>query len=701
MGTVGYMSPEQVRGKNLDHRSDIFSFGVILYEMLRGRRTFTGESAVEVMNAILKEEPEELTETNTKISPQLEKIVRRCLEKKAERRFQSTSDLGFALEALATPSSSGSGLTTAASAAVADTKKSIWQARLPWVLAGAMTVIAAVAVALMFLNRSSTADRAIWLSFSPPPNLAFSDKQNDWAVISPDGQKIAFTAFSADGKSMLYVSELNSRDARLLPGSENALEPFWSPDSRSIAFGSQGKLKRVEISGGNSKALCDAARMTGGAWSKNGVIVFGPDYGQPLFQVPAAGGEPKQVTFQEEGEGAHRYANFLPDGKHFLFTRSGGTRGLWVGSLDSQDLKQIMPESSYAVYSSGQLVYVRNQVLVAQTFDAGSFQLSGDAVPIVTGVEIIANGQVRFSVSENGVLIFQGKWEREYQLVWFDREGKQVGAIGDPALVGVGYEPRLSPDGKRIVMKRDRGIWVTDLNGQNGIRLEPGQMPVWSPDSNRVAFAAGIQGRAGIFERAANGVGEPELLLSGSVFPKAWTLDRRFLIYMHRGVKTRGDIWVLPRFGDAKEFPILNSASDELEPEISRDGRWLAYISDESGSYEIYVQSLTAEGRVGSVRKRISTSGGLVPNWSRDGKELFYVAGDGQMMSVAVNTTGAEFEYSPPKALFKTRMLDDASVFHEFDVSPDGQRFLIGTMIGEQKAAPPTVILNWPANVKK
>jgi hypothetical protein len=371
------------------------------------------------------------------------------------------------------------------------------------------------------------------------------------------------------------------------------------------------------------------------------------------------------------------------------------------GSLDSQDLKQIMPESSYAVYSSGLLVYVRNQVLVAQTFDAGSFQLSGDAAPIVTDVEILAGGQVRFSVSENGVLVFQGKWEREYQLVWFDREGKQVGAIGDPAFVGVGYEPRLSPDGKRIVMKRDGGIWVTDLNGQNGIRLGPGQLPVWSPDGSRVAFMTGIQGRAGIYERAANGVGEPELLLSGTVYPKAWTLDGRFLIYMHRGVRTRTDVWALPRFGDAKEFPILNSASDEHEPEPSPDGRWLAYISDETGSYEIYVQSLTTEGKVGSVRKRISTSGGIVPNWSPDGKELFYVAGDGQMMSVAVKTSGTEFEYSPPKALFKTRMLADASVFHEFDVSLDGQRFLIGTLIGDPKAPPPTVILNWTAELKK
>jgi serine/threonine protein kinase len=699
MGTVGYMSPEQVRGDKSDHRSDIFSFGAILHEMITGRRAFRRDTMAETMTAILREEPEELSATNPNINPALERIVNRCLEKKPERRFHSAHDLSFALESLSAPtSSSGSGLATAASAALEKTKRSVWRDRLPWIVAGAMTVIAAI-VFLMYLSRSSTPERAIWLSFTPPQSLAFNDKKNDFAVISPDGQKMAFTAFSADGKSMLYVSDLNSHDTKLLPGTDNAIEPFWSPDSRSIAFGSMGKLKKTDISGGNSQILCDAARMTGGAWSTKGVIVFGPDYGSALFQVPSTGGKPKPVTVQaaDGSEGTHRHPNLLPDGKHFLFVRNGGT---WAASLDSQDVKQILPEQSNALYSLGMLIYVRNQVLVAQAFNASSLQLSGDAVPIVTGVVINATGQVRFSVSENGILVWQGKWERKYQLVWFDREGKQTAAIGDPVLGALGQEPRISPDGKRMVVKRDGGIWVSDNNGQNGIRLGGGQLPAWSPDGSRIAFS-GNQGRGpGIYERVANGVGEPVLLLAGTVFPKGWSPDRRFLIFMRRGVKTRGDIFVLPRFGDGKEFPLINSEADELEPELSPDGHWLAYISDESGSYEIYVQSFTTEGKVGSDRKRISTNGGIVPNWSRDGKELFYVAGDGQMMSVAVKSSGSELEFSPPKALFKTRMLADASVFHEFDVSPDGQNFLVGTVIGEPTAPPPTVILNWTAALK-
>ncbi len=712
MGTMGYMSPEQLKGQHVDHCSDIFSFGAILYEMLSGKRAFRGDSMAETMSAILREDPPDLSETNKTVSPALERVVRHCLEKNPAERFHSARDLAFAIESLSGAAmSSGPTLTMAAAAIPTENHvassglRLFTDARLAWIVAAVFALGLLTTVFAYFNRPTSSGNRAIWLSFAPPPNLAFNDRKYDFVIISPDGQKMAFTGYSPDGKSMLYVSELNSPEANLLPGTDGALEPFWSPDSRSIAFGSQGKLKRAEVSGGNSQILCDATRLTGGAWSKTGVIVFGPDYGSPLFQVVATGGEPKQVTFKEAdgSDGGHRHPNFLPDGKHFLFYRGGPrTTGTWVGSLDSQELKQVLPEDSNAVYSAGYLLYVRNQVLVAQTFDADSFKLSGDVVPIVTGAVINATGQVRFSASEKGVMVWQGKWEREYQLVWFDREGKQTGALANPSLISVGYEPRFSPDGKRIVMKRDGGIWVTDLNGENGIRLGSGQLPVWSTDGRNVAFTSVIPGiGGGIFQKASNGVGEQELILGGTVFGKAWSPDGRFLIFMRRGVKTRGDVWVLPRFGDAKEFPLLASAADELEPELSPDSRWVAYISDESGTYEIYVQSFTAEGKLGSDRKRVSTKGGVVPNWSRDGKELFYVAGDGLMMSVSVKTSGTEFESSSPKALFKTRMLADASFFHEFDVSPDGQRFLIGTRIGDPKSPPPTVILNWMSNLKK
>ncbi len=702
MGTVGYMSPEQLKGQAVDHRSDIFSFGAILYEMLSGKRAFRGESMAETMSAILREDPPDLSETNKTVSPALERVVRHCLEKNPAERFHSARDLAFAIESLS-GSAIGSGQTITmpevTTEDVVTTSFVRWftNARMAWVVAALFALLAATGFGLWRFNRSSTSDRATWLAFAPPPRLAFNDKEYDYAVISPDGQKIAFTAYSPEGRNMLYVADLNSPESKPLSGTTDTLEPFWSPDSKSIAFGSQGKLKRVDIAGGNSKVICDAARMTGGGWSKSGVIVFGPDYGQPLFKVPADGGNPEQVTFADEVGLGHRYPNFLPDGKHFVFS---SRKGISVASIDSRDVKQVAPENSVAIYTDGQLLYVHNQVLVAQKFDADRMQLSGEAAPIATGSVINATGQVRLSVSETGVLIFQSEWEREYQLIWFDREGKQVGSIGKPELLRLGLEPHISPDGKRLVFKRD-GIWTSDLNGENAIKMGPGQLPAWYPDSSRVVFQTAIQGKVGIFERAANGVGDPALLLEGVVFPKAWSPDGRFLIYMYRGVKTRGDVWVLPRFGDGKPFPILSGVADELEPELSPDGKWVAYISDESGSYEIYVQSFTADGKLGAEKKRISTNGGIVPNWRSDGKELFYVDKEGQLIAVAVNTSGGQFQTGTPTALFKTRMFADASVFHEFAVAHDGQRFLVGTLIGETKSPQPTVILNWPAALKK
>jgi len=705
MGTVGYMSPEQVRGQDVDHRSDIFSFGMILYEMLSGRRAFSGASAADVMSAILKEEPPDLSEANGKISPALDKIVRRCLEKKPERRFQSTSDLGFALEALST-SSSGSSLTSAASAAVAEPKTSAWGVRLPWIVAGAFALIAAVSLGLAYFNRSSANERAIRLSFEPPANLSFNDAQADAAVVSPDGQKIAFSAMSADGKYMLYVRDLNSTEAQALPGSDLPLAPFWSPDSQSIAYGSLGKLKRSDLLGGNAQALADAPRLVAGAWSKSGDIIFTPDYGAVIFQVSAKGGEPKQVTFQAEtGDGMHSTGTFLPDGRRFLFNRgvpSMDLRGLWMGSLDSKEIKRIIPEGPTVRFAPPDwLIMVRNQVLVAQQFDLSALELKGDPMPIMTQTDNAARAPARFSVSDNGVLVWQGEWKREYQLLWLDRQGKQVGAIGQPAFVTSGQEPRLSPDGKRLALKRD-GIWVTDLAGENGIKIGGSQLPTWSPDSSRIAYNGFFEGvGAGILERSANGVGDPQLLLPGVAFPKVWTPDGRFLLYMQRGPKTRSDIWALPSFGDHKPIVLLNSRADENTPLISPNGRWIAYLSDESGYWELYVQSFTFEGKLGSDRKRISANGAISPVWSGDGKELFFISRDRQMMATAVKTDGAEFEFTPPVALFKTRTVYAYGAFQEFDVTPDRQRFLVGTLIGEPKSANPTVILNWTAALKK
>ncbi len=535
------------------------------------------------------------------------------------------------------------------------------------------------------------------LSFNPPPELAFNDGIADSAVISPDGKKLAFTATGADGKMMLYVRQLDSSDVKPLPGSENALEPFWSPDSRSIAYGANGKLKRSDLTGGNAQVLCDAARIVGGSWNKDGLIIFAPDYRSDLVQVSGKGGEPKPVVLKFDDQTSEiRYPYFLPDGRHFIFRRAN--KGTWVGSLDQPEPKLLFPEATPCVYASGWLVFIRNDALVAQAFDAGKLALSGEPIPIITG-QTNETGNKRFSVSDNGVLVWLGAWQKDYQLVWFDREGKQTGVIDAPMKVRIGADPNISPDGKRVVLKREQNLWVMDLEKGTGLRITPtfAQSPVWSPDGSRIVYSAG----PGMTVKAANGIGDEELLLSGANFPSAWSPDGRFIIYEHRGVKTRFDMWVFPMFGDRKEYPLSNSQFDEQTPQFSPDGRWLAYSSDDTGNYEIYVQSFSADGKLGSDKKRISTSGGKFPIWRHDRSELFYIAADGSVMASSVKTDGGEFQFSAPKALFKTHMLSLIFNFHEFDVSPDGQRFLIGTRIGEPTAAPPTVILNWTALVKK
>jgi Tol biopolymer transport system component len=363
-----------------------------------------------------------------------------------------------------------------------------------------------------------------------------------------------------------------------------------------------------------------------------------------------------------------------------------------------------LPEGSAFVYAAdGWLIIVRNDALVALPFDVAKLSVTGEPIPIIAGdTNVRVTGPRRFSVSDNGTLVWQGGWMREYQLTWFDREGKQAGLIGDPESVSSGLDPHISPDGKRLVIKRSAGVqtlWVIDLEKNTPIRVTAdfGQLPVWSPDGRTLAFS----GNGGLSLKAASGLGDAEAIWPGTNFPFAWSPDGRYIIFLRRGVKTRMDMYALSMTDERKETLLLNSAFDEQSPQISPDGKWLAYAADDTGRYEIYVQAFI-DGKLGADRKIISTTGGIMPVWRRDGTEVFFVAGDGQMMVSSLKTSGSEFEFGTPKALFKTNTLGSlGATAHEFDVSPDGQRFLIGTLIGNTKSPPPTVILNWPALVRK
>lgn len=697
LGTIPYMSPEQIQGMPADQRSDIFAFGAMLFEMATGKRAFDGKSQASVVGAILANDPPPIRSIISARPPELERLVRACLQKDPDERFQTIHDVKLRLIEIAeTPAAANSQSTR------------LGRRALVWVLAGAALLVMGTAAAMYSVHPSSTP--LLRLAFAAPPGLDFNEVYPDSANISPDGQKIAFSASTPDGKWNLWVRRLDSDELQQIPGSTNPLEPFWSPDSRSIAFGSEGKLKIADLSGGAAQPICDAARMTGGSWGRNGTIVFGSDYGSVLYQIPATGGQPKPAT-QKLAEGpdyGHTSPWFLPDGKHFLYriNINSAPQGVWVGSVDSLDRKQLLRDNTVAIYAQGYLIFVRSRALVAQEFDVRTLELKGEAAPLIAK-DAATNqngGGARFSVSDNGTLLWQGVWNARYQLRWFDRAGKILGNIGEPILVGSGEEPHLSPDGKRLLVKRDNNIWVLDLVRGTEIRLTSqfSQLPLWMADGKHVIYQASAQGvKRGIMLASPTGVGEGELVAEGVKFPTDASPDGRYIVYMMRGEKTRLDVWALQLFGDHKEYPLLNSSFDERETQFSPDGHWLAYVSDESGNYEIYVRPFTADGKLGDDKKRVSINGGYQPVWNPNGKELFYRSADDHMMTVPISRKGEQLELGAPQALFQAKGLSHYGISHEYDVSPDGQKFLIGVALNDTHNPAPTVILNWQAALKK
>jgi hypothetical protein len=463
MGTVGYMSPEQVKGRAVDHRSDIFSFGAILYEMLSGRRAFHGESAAETMSAILKEDPPDLSETNQRISPALERLVNHCLEKNPEARFHSARDLAFALEALSgsTPISAQ----TMALSALAP--RGLTRRELILGSIAAVAVIAVVALVFSYFRRAPTEARAVRLFINPPEKTGFGS-----FAISPNGLRLAFVTTDASGKSFLWIRPLDSITAQPVSGTEEATLPFWSPDSRFIGFFAGGKLKKVEVTGGTVQTLCNAAVPRGATWNRDGVILFVPSPNEPIYQVSAAGGEPKLLTQLNplNQEASHRWPFFLPDGRHFLYSVLGGpqSQGIYLTSLDGKENRRLLnaPNSVVAYAAPGYLLFRREATLMAQAFDADRLQLSGEPFPVAEQIGYdVASFQTFFSVSQTGVLVYSGGSYGNSQLTWIDRGGggKEIGLVGGP---GNFIRPWLSPDGKRVAVdgvdpQGNRDLWLS------------------------------------------------------------------------------------------------------------------------------------------------------------------------------------------------------------------------------------------------
>ena len=703
MGTVGYMSPEQVRGKSVDHRSDIFSFGTILYEMLSGHRAFHGESAADTMSAILKEDPPELSDTNKSISPALERLVNHCLEKNPEARFHSARDLAFALEAL-----SGSSPTSAQTTAIASfTPRRMTRRELILASVAAVAVLAAVVMTALYFRRAPTEAHAVRFPISPPEKTGF----NSFAI-SPDGLRLAFVATDASGKNLLWVRPLDSINAQQLPGTEEATSPFWSPDSRFIGFFTAGKLKKIEVTSGTVQTLCNAVVPRGGTWSRDGVIVFAPTPNDPLYQVSVAGGEPTPLTKLDPSrqEASHRWPYFLPDGHHLLYSLSGGpqSQGIYVTSLDGKDSRRLINvgNSIVAFASPGYLLFRREATLMAQAFDPDKLYLSGEPFPVAEQVGYdVASFQSFFSVSQTGVLVYSSGSTGKTQLTWIDRAGKEVGLVDQPRSF---VRPSLSPDGKRVVvdgvdLQANRDVWIIELASGNQTRFtfDPGTdiFAIWSPDGSRIVFASDREGPRNLYQKSASGAGKEELLLKTGLntFPMDWSADGKFILYVASDPKTKLDTWVLPLFGDQKPFPFLQTEANERNAKFSPNGRWIAYTSDESGINQIYVQSFPDSGG----KRQVSTNGGYHLAWRSDGKEFFYISSDKKIMAVDVKTDGPTFEVGTPKALFEVRVPSFNSAQAQFAVAADGQKFLVANTAGEITSAPINVVLNWTADLKR
>jgi eukaryotic-like serine/threonine-protein kinase len=702
LGTFQYMAPEQLEGKEADHRSDIFAFGAVVYEMATGKKAFTGKSQASLISAIMASEPPSISTTQPMSPPGLDRVVKTCLAKDPDDRWQTAHDVMLELKWIVE-----GGSQTGAPAAAPALRKN--RERLAWIAAAllGLGLLVSLPFTLAHFGHGPVDVRALRFDVPLPEKATLGS-----IALSPDGQRLAFVAADSLGKGVLYLRPLDSLNTQPLPGTDGASHPFWSPDSRFIGFFAQGKLKKIEAAGGPPQALCNAPQGRGGTWNRDGVIVFAPNPVDGLYRVSAAGGEPSPLTTPDQSrqETSDRWPQFLPDGRSFLyFTLSGApaTQGIYAGSLDSKETKRLLGTDSSAVYASpGYLLFRREGTLMAQAFDPKKLNLTGEPFSIA---EHVGAGPyyTYLTISENGVLAYHSGDPAKTQLVWFDRGGKQLGVIGSP---GDYFDPALSPDGKRIAFDSidpqtsNRDLWVLELTRGTTSRLtvDPAGdwFPVWSPDSSRIVFSSGRGGIYDLYQKAASGAGSDGLLLksSNSKFPIDWSMDGRFILYDSYDAKSKADIWVLPLEGDRQPFPFLQTEFNEQQARFSPNGKWVAYTSDESGTTQVYVQSFPISGS----KWQVSTGGGDQPRWWRDGQELFYLAADGKLMTVAVKAETV-FEAGITKPLFEMHSPTVAGIpfQNSYAVTADGQRFLVRSAMEQTTSTAITVLVNWTAELKR
>ncbi len=697
LGTAAYMSPEQAKGKPADRRADIWAFGVVFYEMLAGGQTFSGETAAETLASVLKETIS-YDRLPADTPPAIRALLKRCLERDLRKRLQAIGEARILLE----------GPMEAGGAPEVPQQVEVRTSRAPWAIAGVLALALAGLAAWTWWPRPKPVEvGAVRFTVAPPEGTTLPGRFQfaTQFSVSPDGRYVAFIADEDKRGSSLWVRALGSLSAQKLDRTDNAVFPFWSPDSQTIAFFADGKLKRIPVSGGSPLTICDAPNPDGGTWNREGVIVFAPDTNGPLLRVPAAGGVSTPVTTLDktQQETAHIWPQFLPDGQRFLYWTRGGKGGIYVQSLGSSQRTFLLATPGRAAFASGFLLFLRDNTLLAQHLDLKSLRLEGEPVSVAEDIRSGGgNGRNGFAVSENGVLAYRaGGSGGNVQLSWYTREGKAAGT----ALPAGDYgQIELSPDDKRLVVERAPGggpsdLWLLDLATGVFSRLTSGpnseQEPLWSPDSQSVIYTVPDGKEPGI-RKVVIGAADTRVFADGKAnFLDDWSRDGKLLVFHTQG---GNDISVLPLSGDRKPQVVFRTTFQKDQVRLSPDGRWVAYMSLESGQPEVYLAAFPSF----TDRRQVSAGGGLMPRWRKDGRELYYVSLDRKVMAVEVKA-GSTLETGAVKPLFQPQGgMGISTASYSWAVTGDGQKFLITERAGAANAGaiePINIVIDWPAGL--
>jgi serine/threonine protein kinase len=702
LGTAAYMSPEQAAGVSADRRADIWAFGVVLWEMLTGHKLFEGETVSHVLASVLKDDVD-LGELPAETPPKLRDLIARCLRKKPKQRLQAIGDARIVLEEpLDHPEEAR--LAGAESLSVA-TAPPRWRRILPW----AVAAVLAIAFAAAMWSVAGRESQVIAATVAPAEgtDIHLNPASPGPAAVSPDGLSIAYSARDADGEVLLYMRRIDAPQAQAFSDTQNAAYPFWSPDSRWIAFFNRadGTMKKIDTRGGPPITLCRAPNGKGGTWNDDGVIVFAPDASGPLMRVPSAGGEPTNVTeVDPDRHNSNRHPRFLPDGRHVIFLARGITppqSTLMTVDLESGVTTDVMPLVTQAEYADGNLLFVRERALMARPFDPDSLEFTGEAVPVAEGVLVVSGASMAaFSASQTGILSYiTGKADMQAELEWRDRSGKIEGTVGDPS----SYRSLvISPDDRMaavLVVDMTIGtddIWIFDLerNLRSRFTFDPGGdfFPVWSPDTSGLYFTSNRGGEQGIYRKDIAGAGNVELILSHdrNLWPSSISPDEKWLLLSVAGEGTGQDISVAALEGAAEIQPFRHTEFQEAGAVFSPDGRWVAYHSDESGEFEIYVTPFPGPGR----RWQVSSASGAYPVWSGDGSQVVFARMNGDLVSARVRAKGETFEVVGEDQLFTMRPPEVGGPY--FSISRDAERVLIIPGTAQRADSLLHLLVNWP-----